>query len=204
MELDESKLGKVKYGHGHRVEGVWVFGGVERGTPERKMFALPVADRTAPTLSRIIEQHVAPGTTIYTDCWRGYRAVDLMQMGMLRSTVNHRYNFVNPTTGVHTNTIEGTWHAIKAKINQRHRTSTFVNEHLQAFIWRRQNRTRLWDAFVEVIQYRAAHPVALIPTHRHDHVLRAAPVVVVDDEEDDEVDDVAAAEEDCEEPCRIC
>jgi hypothetical protein len=38
VELDESKFGKRKYNRGHRVDGVWVFGGVER-TNERKDFS---------------------------------------------------------------------------------------------------------------------------------------------------------------------
>ncbi|KAG1139135.1 hypothetical protein G6F37_013041 [Rhizopus arrhizus] len=37
VEIDESKFGKRKYHRGHRVEGVWVVGGVEK-TPERKCF----------------------------------------------------------------------------------------------------------------------------------------------------------------------
>jgi hypothetical protein len=30
VEIDGSKLGKRKYHRGHRVEGVWVVGGIER------------------------------------------------------------------------------------------------------------------------------------------------------------------------------
>ncbi|KCZ79723.1 hypothetical protein H312_02894 [Anncaliia algerae PRA339] len=37
VELGESKFGKRKYNRGHRVEGAWVFGGVER-TPEDVAF----------------------------------------------------------------------------------------------------------------------------------------------------------------------
>src|SRR5262249_44142369 len=48
VEIDESKFGKRKYHRGHRVEGVWVLGGVER-TEERRLFVESVPDRTAAT-----------------------------------------------------------------------------------------------------------------------------------------------------------
>ena len=56
VEIDESKFGKRKYNRGHRVEGVWVVGGVEI-TPERRMFAVSVQDRSADTLRDIIQEH---------------------------------------------------------------------------------------------------------------------------------------------------
>ncbi len=39
---------------------------------------------------------------------------------MAHGTVNHTYNYVDPDTGVHTNTIEGTWNDIKLNTNRRH------------------------------------------------------------------------------------
>jgi len=45
VEVDESKLGKRKYNRGHKVEGVWVVGGIER-TDERKAFIVQVQNRT--------------------------------------------------------------------------------------------------------------------------------------------------------------
>ena len=73
-------------------------------TPERRMFAVSVQDRCADTLRAIIQDHVLPGTIVRTDLWRGYRA--LHDFGMEHQTVNHTDHFVDPITGVHTNTIE--------------------------------------------------------------------------------------------------
>ena len=42
VEIDDSKCGKCKYNRGRRVDGVWVFGRIERGT--RKKFAVAVKD----------------------------------------------------------------------------------------------------------------------------------------------------------------
>ena len=149
VELDETKMGKRKYHRDHRVEGVWILGGVER-TPERKLFAVSVPDRTAETLVAVIRQHVLPGTTICTDLWRGYsRLSDINNYEHF--TVNHSLHFKDPETGVHTNTIEGTWSAMKAKIAPRNRVSGSVDDHLWEFIWRRKNKDRLWEALIEAL-----------------------------------------------------
>jgi len=42
VEVDESKFGKRKYNKGRRVEGVWVFGGVERDSCPPKCFFITV------------------------------------------------------------------------------------------------------------------------------------------------------------------
>ena len=66
----------------------------------------------------------------------------------VHKTVNHSKNFVNPETGTHTNTIEGTWHGIKIHVPGRARHKEKVDNHISEFIWRRQNQDKLWDAFI--------------------------------------------------------
>ena len=66
VEIDETKLGKRKYHRGHRVDGVWVVGGVER-TPEKRCFFIAVEDRSKETLENIIQTYVEEGSTVYTD-----------------------------------------------------------------------------------------------------------------------------------------
>ena len=39
--------------------------------------------------------------------WRAYRRIT--SIGMIHKTVNHSVNFVNPSTGTHTQSIESTW-----------------------------------------------------------------------------------------------
>lgn len=86
VEIDETKMGKRKYHRGHRVEGVWVFGGVER-TPERKFFAMTVSDRTAETLVPLIQRHIHPGSIVHSDCWAAYNGLE--SQGLVPRTVNH-------------------------------------------------------------------------------------------------------------------
>jgi transposase-like protein len=149
VEIDESKLSKRKYHRGHRVEGVWVVGGVEK-TNERKIFIIPVENRNSETLSNIIEKHVAYGSIIHTDCWKGYNFLD-QNTQYEHYTVNHSKHFKDPRTKVHTNTIEGTWAAVKLKIAKRYRCENGIQDHLFTFLWRRKNNSRLWDALIEAL-----------------------------------------------------
>ena len=68
VQIDESKFGKRKYHRGHRVEGQWVFGGIEEGS--QKSFLFAVDDRSEATLLPIIQTFIAEGTTIISDCSR--------------------------------------------------------------------------------------------------------------------------------------
>ena len=146
VEVDESKFGRRKYHRGHRVEGVWVLGGVER-TEKRRVFLVPVPDRKTETLVAVLRHHVAPGSIVHTDLWRGYSGL-ADALGVHHLTVNHSQGFRDHETGVDTNTIEGTWAGIKIGIAPRHRCKAFIAEHLAEFIWRRQNEGNLWDGFI--------------------------------------------------------
>ena len=75
VEIDESKFGKRKYHRGHRVEGQWVFGGVERDSG--RCFLIPVEKRDKETLLNIIKEWIAPGTTIISDCWKVNKTLNL-------------------------------------------------------------------------------------------------------------------------------
>ena len=149
VELDESKLGKRKYHRGHHVEGVWVLGGIEI-TPQKRMFIVPVPDRCAETLVEVIRQHVLPGTTVNTDLWRGYNT--LCDYGYVHNTVNHSRSFVNPVSGTHTNSIEGAWSGLKQHLAPQQRTQEDMHNRLGEYLWRRQNKGRLWFAFIEALR----------------------------------------------------
>ena len=96
--MDESKFGKRKYNRGKRVEGVWVFGGIERDSNPPKCFFETVEDRYAATLIPIIKRWILPGTTISSDCWKAYSS--LQQEGHIHATINHSIQFVSET-GTH-------------------------------------------------------------------------------------------------------
>lgn len=156
VEIDECKLGKRKYNRGHRVEGAWVVGGVERKAYQDangnecyrtgQAFMQRVTTRDANTLKDVITRHVLPGSIIYTDCWRGYNSLE----GLFEHfTVNHSENFVNPETGVHTNLIEGTWNGLRYSVCGRRRTvnNGLVDLALSEWLWRRRFGLD-WNRFI--------------------------------------------------------
>ena len=120
--IDKSKFGKRKYNRGHPVNGQWVFGGVERESG--KKFLVPVPDRTADALMAVIDAWIEPGTAVISYCWGAYR--DLETQGYTHRTVNHSIEFVDQRTGAHTNTIESTWHHVKAYLNPYNRKGDYI------------------------------------------------------------------------------
>ena len=151
VEVDETKMGKRKYNRGHRVDGAWVIVGVEVGTSERGVFAEVVVDRSAETIAGVLERHIAEGSTLHTDCWKGYGLIS-ERFGIQHFTVNHSVGFKDCTTGVHTNTVEGTNYAIKRAIPPRNRTRGCLQPYLAEFIWRRKNASRLWESFLDALR----------------------------------------------------
>jgi transposase-like protein len=131
VEIDEAKFGKRKYNRGHRVEGVWVLGMVER-TGLKRIRLIIVDDRTKSTLSEKIKENIEPNTRIYTDGWKGYNGLDTTYNEHL--IVNHSKEFKNKETGCHTNTIEGCWSGIKLHVPLRGRTKDKVNLYLVRYM----------------------------------------------------------------------
>lgn len=77
-----------------------------------------VAKRDAATLLPIINNHVAPGTTVWSDQWAAYNRVNTLANVNSHATVNHSIEFVDATTGVHTQNIESYWNRVKIKIKR--------------------------------------------------------------------------------------
>jgi hypothetical protein len=117
VEIDESKFGKRKYHRGHHVQGQWIFGGVERGTG--RAFFVPVQDRTTGTLSAVIRAWIEPGT-------RSSAIVGRRTIVSIRKVT--RNVFVDPDTGVHTNTTESCWRRLKVFAIPLNRKRDYIYE----------------------------------------------------------------------------
>ena len=123
--------------------------GVER-TAEMHVFMERVENRSAATLEKAIARHVAVGSHVYTDLWKGYSSFT-QNLQLEHKTVNHLLFFKDPVTSVHTNTVEGTNNALKIIICTRNRTSG-IDDHVSEFVWRRNQASRPWDAFIEALR----------------------------------------------------
>ena len=95
---------------------MWVLGIVQRGSGELRLELCPDNRRDALTLTQLVTKYVHPGTTVISDCWRGYNSLDAA--GFIHLTVNHSKNFVDPVSGSHTQTIESSWRALKKRISR--------------------------------------------------------------------------------------
>src|SRR5260363_378943 len=149
VEIDETKIGRNKYHRGKPVQGVWVYGAVER-TDQRRIFVTEIPDKKESTLLQIIKDNIEEGSIIYSDCFRSYQNIT-SKLNFDHKTVNHSEYFVDPETGVHTNTIEGNWLGIKIGIPNCNRTKGKIQSYLWEFIWRRQNNDQ-WEAMIEAMK----------------------------------------------------
>ena len=120
------------------VEGIWALDSIERGTNWCILTPCPGNLRDEATLLQLIQQFVLPGTTIITDGWKSY--INLGLHGYVHTDVNHSEDFVNPSTGAHTNLIKGTWTHAKYKAFRRggRKTEDSLRNDLSEFMWRKQ------------------------------------------------------------------
>jgi hypothetical protein len=80
----------------------------------------------------MISNNVKETSIIYSDCWKGYSGMRLIFRRHM--TVNHSRHFKDLKTGVHTNTIEGTWLGVKMQIPLRGRTKKNVELYLVRYM----------------------------------------------------------------------
>ena len=136
VQIDESCFRhKPKYHRGRPPQRVqWVFGIADTSTSPAIGFLQMEDRRDAATLLPIIQNVLLPGTTVHSDQWRAYNNVGLH---FTHRTVNHSLHFVDPVTGVHTQTIESYWAKCKKRLKNMHGTTLdMLPGYLDEFMWR--------------------------------------------------------------------
>jgi transposase-like protein len=152
VEVDETAMGKIKYGKGHPVKGIWVVVAVCRET--REIVATSVENRKKSTLIQWIKDRIHPDTQIITDYWKGYGTKEIEDYtGHEHLRVNHSKTFKDPITGACTNTVEGNNRALKMAIPCQARTTKRIDTELVYFSWARKHEGHLWSAFLDCIHH---------------------------------------------------
>jgi len=152
VEIDECKIGKRKYNRGRMVEGHWIIGMMERGGSGYRLEICPDNCRSADTLIPLIQKHVAEGTEIHTDLWKGY--LNLSNFGYTHLTVNHSQHFVDPDTGAYTQNIEFSWRSMRRRLS-RGGVKDNLDLHLCEFLWRKRliaDRKDLFQSLLDAIK----------------------------------------------------
>lgn len=108
IEVDESYFGGSRKGmRGRGAAGkVPVFGLLKRGG---RVYTKIISDASADTLMPIIERKIIPDSIVYSDCWRGYNALDVS--GFKHYRINHSQLFADKKN--HINGIENFWNQAK-------------------------------------------------------------------------------------------
>ena len=93
-----------------------------------------VPQRDATTLLPIIQQHVAPGTVVWSDEWAAYNHVASLPNVSNHDVINHSVEFVSPS-GVHTQNVESYWNSIKIKLKRmrrchEHQLASYLDEYM--------------------------------------------------------------------------
>lgn len=138
VQIDESLMVKAKYNRRRNLTlpQRWVFGIYDES---KKMGYIRFVDRRdAQTLLPIIADVILPSSIIHSDEWAAYNGITgIANRNYTHETVNHRYNFVNPISGAHTNNVENYWKRAKAVFKRMNGTKVgFVESYLDEFMWR--------------------------------------------------------------------
>lgn len=119
VDIDETMLSHTAKAHRGRTprQQIYALCIKEVGSNAQRGFCKVLHDRSARSILPIIYRVVLPGTTIHTDEWSSYNQLS-RSSDYTHLTVCHKYNFVNPITGTHTQNVESFNSKLKLRIKK--------------------------------------------------------------------------------------
>ncbi len=116
-----------------------------------RVFARIIPDKCATTMLPIICSQVLSGSVIHTDEHRSYG--QLVGLGFVHDTVCHKYTFIYPVTGTHTQSVESINNQIKCGIKSRKGVKTISKaDYLKEYCFFFNNKTNLVDNFLNILK----------------------------------------------------
>lgn len=116
----------------------------------KRVYATCIENKSAQIILPIICSQVYTGSTIHTDDARVYQA--LSRMGFVHQSVVHKYNFVDPFSGVHSQAVESFNNILKYEIKKRKGIRTVDREKFckeMCFLF--NNKNKLLEAILTLL-----------------------------------------------------
>jgi transposase-like protein len=143
VKLDERRENK-----GRIIEGNWILGMIDLNGGVR-LEICPDNSRSKETLLDLINKTVEKGTTIMTDCWKGYSG--LTGDGFIHLIISHKYHFIDPDTWVNTQKIESNWRPFKRKLTRGGIKKNALANHMCEYLWRKDQKENSQGLFLALI-----------------------------------------------------
>ena len=125
----------------------WVFGLVDTSVQPALGIMMLVNSRSAATLFPLIQQHVCPGTTVWSDEWHAYCRVQNLPVVAQHQAVNHSIMFVDPQH------IERYWNRVKTKFKRmKGIRKEMLNSYMDEFMYRERRSTSASATFNNIIR----------------------------------------------------
>jgi len=152
FEIDETYIGgKAKGKRGRGAENkTAVFGIAKR---QGELSAFPTNDLKISTVYPIIQKHILPDSTVYTDEFKTYDGIK--RLGYKHIRVNHS-DEVWVIGDAHTNTIEGFWSLLKRGINGVYHSVSekwlpnYINEYGFRYNHRKDEKPMFWTVLEKI------------------------------------------------------
>jgi transposase-like protein len=154
VQINETKLNyNVKNHRGRHTMACWAICIVDTSFKPSLGYTTIVTDRSANSIISVINEVVIPGSIIHTDEWKAYSSLNKSDI-YTHQTVCHKYNFVDPHTGVHTQNVESYNNRLKLKIKQmKGLTLDQRKVFLKDFMYRELNVQDKFEAFIKLFNF---------------------------------------------------
>lgn len=154
VQVDETMLSHAVRSHRGRAPNHQTWAITMCDTDQRPAvgYCEVVENRSAQTLIPIIYRVVRSGSIIYTDEWRAYNELR-NNMEYEHQTLTHKYNFVDPSTGVHTQNVESFNNKLKLIIKKNKGCGEDKRKDLiDLFLFCDYFKERAFEKFIEIIK----------------------------------------------------